>query len=108
VLPGVTRLLIMEMAPQVEVVSDELPLSWLLRDAKEVFITHASHGIVPVTIIDGSVVGSGLPGPLTRRLQQWYEAFALSKASLWPARFESVVPPQTVPIEAGVSAMSRR
>ena len=41
----------------------------LLR-ADEVFITQTSSGILPVSQIDGHKIGSGRPGPVTRRLMK--------------------------------------
>ena len=41
--------------------------------AKEAFISSAT-GVVPVTKIDGRTLGDGKPGPLTRRVQELYEA----------------------------------
>lgn len=43
-----------------------------LRDADEAFITSATRGVLPVTRVDGRPVGSGTPGPTTRRLGALY------------------------------------
>jgi branched-chain amino acid aminotransferase len=40
-----------------------------LRTADEAFITSAARGILPVTTVDGTPIGGGAPGPLTRRLR---------------------------------------
>jgi branched-chain amino acid aminotransferase len=47
-----------------------------LRGADEAFITSATRGILPVTTVDEKPVGSGVPGPLTRRLVALYDALA--------------------------------
>jgi branched-chain amino acid aminotransferase len=39
-----------------------------LTSADEVFITSTLKGVMPVTRVDGSPVGDGKPGPLTKRL----------------------------------------
>ena len=41
--------------------------------AREAFISSAT-GVIPVTRIDGRSLGDGKPGPLTRRVQELYEA----------------------------------
>jgi D-alanine transaminase len=48
--------------------------------ADEAFLTSASNFIVPVTSIDGFRIGSGLPGPVTRRMQQLFLEHALRTA----------------------------
>jgi branched-chain amino acid aminotransferase len=45
-----------------------------LRRAAEVLVTSTAGGIMPVTVIDGRPVGSGKPGPRTRRLRDQYWA----------------------------------
>ena len=42
--------------------------------AEESFVTGTLGGVTPVTKIDGRVIGSGIPGPLTARLRALYEA----------------------------------
>ena len=42
------------------------------QDAAEAFITAASAFVTPVVEIDGSPVGDGRPGPVTRRLRELY------------------------------------
>lgn len=42
--------------------------------ADEAFVTSASGGVIPVARIDGRAVGSGKPGPLTRRIHELYTA----------------------------------
>ena len=47
-----------------------------LRGADEAFITSATRGVLPVTTVDEKPVGSGLPGPVTRRLMALYDTLA--------------------------------
>jgi branched-chain amino acid aminotransferase len=47
-----------------------------LRGADEAFITSATRGVLPVTTVDEKPVGSGVPGPVTRRLMALYDALA--------------------------------
>jgi len=43
-----------------------------LAEADEVFATTTAGGVMPIVVLDGDDVGSGSPGPITRRLQQEY------------------------------------
>ncbi len=48
--------------------------------AAEAFLTSASSLVTPIITIDGKPVGSGVPGPLTKRLRELYIARALAAA----------------------------
>jgi branched-chain amino acid aminotransferase len=73
VLEGMTRRTTIEMAPECgfEVLQQNLPASAALA-ADEVFITTTAGGIIPITKIDGNVIGTGAPGPATEALQKRY------------------------------------
>ncbi len=43
-----------------------------LRDAEEIFITSTAGGVMPVTVLDGHILGNGKPGPLTTRIHDIY------------------------------------
>lgn len=73
VLPGISRLIVLEVAPAVLPVRVEAANIADLPSLAEAFITSASRGIVPVVEIDGHVLGDGTPGPLTRRLRAAYQ-----------------------------------
>jgi branched-chain amino acid aminotransferase len=47
-----------------------------LRGADEVFLTSAVRELLPVTRVDGRVIGGGAPGPITRRLRALYQQAA--------------------------------
>ena len=51
-------------------VREELLTRHDLFNADEVFLTGTAAEIVPVVKIDGRVIGTGKPGPVTRELQQ--------------------------------------
>ncbi len=76
VLAGMAQRVVLKVAPAILPVdlhparADEL---WTLEEA---FLTSASRGIVPIMMIDQQIIGSGQPGPLTRRLRAAYEAWA--------------------------------
>ncbi len=68
VLKGVTRSLVLEVAATVLPI-DEHPVSLAdLKHLSEAFITSVSREILPVVAIDAVTLGTGAPGPLTRRL----------------------------------------
>lgn len=70
ILPGITRLLIRTCAENLGTAFEEQPLT---RDdlltCDEVFLSSSVVEILPVVRIDGCAVGSGKPGPVSRRLQ---------------------------------------
>ena len=49
-----------------------------LRMADEAFLTSSTKGIVPITKIDETAIGSGKVGPLTTQLSEIYQNFVLS------------------------------
>ena len=44
-----------------------------VHGADEVFVTGTFAGIIPVRSVDGNTIGDGIRGPLTEKLQTWYE-----------------------------------
>lgn len=72
-LPGITRSLVLDAARDVlPVVPRAVALDDLLR-TEECFVTSASRGILPVIAIDETVIGNGLPGPVTAQLRRRFE-----------------------------------
>ncbi|MEF8833883.1 MAG: aminotransferase class IV [Halofilum sp. (in: g-proteobacteria)] len=73
VLPGVTRRTVMELGRVDGRTVDTEPVSAdAVGAADEVFITSTAGGIMPVTRVDGTVIGDGVPGPVTRALRDAY------------------------------------
>lgn len=68
---GITRAVVLELAAAagVECVLGDYSLTQLYT-ADEVFVTGTMGGIAPVISIDGRVIGSGAPGPVTGRLTE--------------------------------------
>lgn len=66
---GITRAAVLEIAAEADVpcVVGDFSLVQLYT-ADEVFVTGTMGGIAPVIRIDGRVIGTGAPGPLTGRL----------------------------------------
>ncbi len=70
ILEGVTRNRVLEIARTVyPVFTGPLHVDDI-RNAREAFITSTTKGVLPVTEIDGQVVGDGSPGPVTRYLDE--------------------------------------
>jgi branched-subunit amino acid aminotransferase/4-amino-4-deoxychorismate lyase len=74
-LAGVTRSLVLEAARgHLTPVERGVSLAELSRVVEECFLTSASRGILPVVRVDATVVGQGVPGPLTRELRARFDA----------------------------------
>ncbi len=74
VLPGISRLTVMELAEEMGVQVKEADID--LYDAytsEEAFLTSTSLCICPVRAVNGAEIGDGaVPGPITRRLTEAY------------------------------------
>ena len=80
---GITRQTVMELAEQSGVAVSEPNLTrYDLFNADECFLTGTGAEIMPVIKIDGRVIGTSKPGPLTRKLVTEYHA--LTKVSGQP------------------------
>lgn len=76
ILPGITRAHLLAVAPGAGVAVDETPLEVSdVLGADEVFLSSSLREVLPVVRVDGRTIGSGHPGPVTRRL---HEAFRRS------------------------------
>jgi branched-chain amino acid aminotransferase len=72
-LAGVTRAEVLDLAAGCGLVPLQAPLTpEALVDADEVFLTSTLAGLVPVTAVDGAMVGEGAPGFFWKNLQQAY------------------------------------
>ena len=72
---GITRSVVIEMARAQGVQVGEPNLTrYDLFNADECFLSGTGAELIPVVKIDGRVVGTGKPGPLTRKLVQKYRA----------------------------------
>jgi branched-chain amino acid aminotransferase len=77
---GITRRVVMELASKEGLTVGEPNLTrYDLFNADECFLTGTGAEVVPVVKIDGRVIGTGKPGPITRQLVSQYHA--LTKAS---------------------------
>jgi D-alanine transaminase len=76
ILPGTTRELALRLASRAGIESRIEPIGEAaLRAADEVLLSFATRGVLPVTRIDGSAVGTGRPGPVWKALDAGFEAY---------------------------------
>ena len=75
ILPGVVRDRVIGLALTAKIRVDERPLREReLFDLDEAFITSTTMGVMPVTEIDGRVIGNSRRGELTEQLQRLFDA----------------------------------
>ena len=80
---GITRGAVMELAEASGLKVSEPNLTrYDLFNADECFLTGTGAELIPVTKIDGRVIGTGKPGPVTKQLVKEYHA--LTKVSGQP------------------------
>ena len=80
VLEGITRLAVLEIAPQVLPVAMSPIHKRDVPRLSEAMLTSSSRGVVPITRIDGQPVGDGRVGSVVRRLGQLYNAWTEAHA----------------------------
>jgi branched-chain amino acid aminotransferase len=72
---GITRSVVMDMAREASIPVSEPNLTrYDLFNADECFLTGTGAELIPVVKIDGRVIGTGKPGPVTKSLVQRYRA----------------------------------
>ena len=77
-LPGITRKMILAICARQDVPAFERNLSLTeLYTADEVFTSGTMGELTPILEADGRTIGSGSPGALTRRLQEWHRDYAI-------------------------------
>lgn len=82
-LSGITRNLVLARAHEAGVVTSEASISVAELDrVEELFLTGTTTEIMPVVKIDDRTVGSGQPGPVTRKLQRAFGQWILEAESV--------------------------
>jgi branched-chain amino acid aminotransferase len=72
-LPGITREFIFEIGQGAGVPVNEMSLrDEDLYDADEAFLTGTTREIMPIVMVDDRAIGTGMPGPVTRKLHEEY------------------------------------
>jgi D-alanine transaminase len=70
ILGGVTRRVVLEICAAAGIQVHERPLeAEALIESDELFVAGTTAELTPVVAVDGAGVGTGAPGPVTRRLQ---------------------------------------
>ena len=73
ILAGITRDVVLALCHGLQIPVDQYPiLEHELPHADELMLCNTTSEILPVTQVDAHVIGDGVPGPLTRRLQHAY------------------------------------
>jgi branched-chain amino acid aminotransferase len=82
ILPGVTRAVVLEIAGRTGIAATEETVSVArLMAADEAFVTSTLKEVMPIATVDGRPIGSGRPGPVTRRLLDAYREYAQRRRS---------------------------
>lgn len=73
ILPGITRATVIQLAKENGhvVKEEELKPNFLIK-ADEMFITSTTMEVLPVSNVDGTAIGNGVPGELTLKLSDYY------------------------------------
>jgi len=84
-LPGITRGVVMELGPQLDIPTIERRISLSeVYSADEMFTTGTMGELAPVLEIDGRTIGDGSVGPVTRRLQKAYAEKTAGEGEVLP------------------------
>jgi branched-chain amino acid aminotransferase len=68
-LAGVTRAVVFEIAAELEIpISEPEMTRYDIYTAEECFLTGTAAEVIPVVLLDNRVIGTGSPGPVTKRL----------------------------------------
>jgi len=74
ILPGITYDVVLDLARSGALAYEVRPVSEAeVRGADELMLTSSTREILPITSLDGIKVGSGIPGPVTRRLMLLFD-----------------------------------
>lgn len=76
VLPGITRDLVIELAAKADMPLHERAISVsALRGADEIWISSSTKEVVPVTLLDGEIVGTGKPGAIWQQMDTLFQQY---------------------------------
>ena len=80
ILDGVTRSVVLALAPKAGLEAENRPVApGELFEAQEVFLTSTLKEVVPVVSVDGRPVGEGAPGVITDRMLGLLQEYALER-----------------------------
>ncbi len=73
ILPGVTRAAVFEVAKSEALILRQINiLPHAIFEAEEAFLTNSLIEVMPLTVVDGTPIGDGKPGVVTRQLMDSY------------------------------------
>jgi len=80
ILNGITRKAVLQIADEynIRVIQEPVRLDDLFEQ-DELFFSGTTTDIQPVTVIDGKPIGTGKPGPVTRKIQEGYRKLLYGK-----------------------------
>jgi len=82
ILPGVVRDRVLDLALSARIPVDERPLREAeLFDLDEAFITSTTQGVMPISEIDGRIIGNSRRGEVTTRVQELFDELEREAAS---------------------------
>jgi D-alanine transaminase len=83
ILAGVTRDVVVDLAPGSGVTIDEVEIPEAdLRTADEIWVTSSTMEISPVVKLDGEAVGSGAAGPVWARIYEKFSRYKLAETDV--------------------------
>ncbi|HNX17661.1 MAG TPA: branched-chain-amino-acid transaminase [Methanoregula sp.] len=108
-LRGVTRMVVLEIAKSLGITCREQNLGYFdLYTADELICSGTAAEVAPITWVDGRVIGSGKPGPITRQLIEAFhvvtenEGYPIAKKSAGAKKTDAkkTVPVKKSPVKA--------
>ena len=76
VLPGITYDVVLELAKANGLAHEVRPVTEAeVREADEIWVTSSTKEVLAVTRLDGKRVGSGVPGPVFKRVYRLYQSY---------------------------------
>ncbi|MFA6807832.1 MAG: D-amino-acid transaminase [Eubacteriales bacterium] len=73
ILPGISRLVVLSLAKKYNMeLSEKYITQEQLLSADEVFLTNTGAEVIGITDIDGTKIGKGVPGPITKNLYKLF------------------------------------
>lgn len=90
VLEGITRGAVIDLCRREGMPIEVRPVTVAeFRDADEIFATSTAGGVMPVTRLDGRILGNGAPGALTSRIRDLYWAWHQDPGETTPVDYIS-------------------
>lgn len=80
ILSGVTRKNILRIADELGIkIREEAVQESRIRFIREAFISNTSAEVTPVTVLGGNTIGDGVPGPVTKLIQEKFDSEVKNK-----------------------------